>query len=150
MADTLNIILRPATITDMPYIRQTWLHSYQDSKIGHELGDRFESHWRPLIDRLTSTAQIVVACRPASASEPDAEHLIVGWLCFDPVNALLHYLYVRGPLQGYGVARVLLAGLELKQWTATHQTACSMRIISRWKLNNRQFPWTTTIDPRHT
>lgn len=123
-------------------MRNTWCHSYQNSRIGHELGDRYQGLWRAVIDRLLDRSSLVVA------HNPEASELILGWMVSEPLVGQIHYVYTRGQLQGFGVARALLADLDLADWTATHVTADSRRIVQRWREAGKRGPRVELIDPR--
>ena len=141
-AAELQISLRPGTADDLPYVHNTWLNSYQNSNIGHALGHDYRRVWQGVLRSCLEGATVLIAHR---ADEPS---LIIGWICLDPLEALIHFAYVRHALQGFGVGRALLHGLELRDWTITHGTIDSKRIIDRWKKTGKPHPRYHFIDPK--
>lgn len=139
---SLDLTLRPGEARDRAYVHSTWMHSYQHSRVAHDLGERYTRVWRKVIDDLLERSTLVIAY------QNDAPDIIIGWLCFEPESALLHYVYVRGALHRFGVASVLLGDFELSDWTATHGTVDSLRIIRKRQELRLPYPHAGFIDGR--
>lgn len=130
-APNTDVTLRAGLPTDKPFIRSTWLHSYEKSADYFRFGDAYFSLWSQLIDLLLRRSVITVAVDP---SDPD---VIVGYLVAEPSRHLLHYTYVRGRtssspgLQRAGVATALVQHMlkttetSLAGWKCTHETKLS-------------------------
>lgn len=115
--------LRPVELGDVALVMSSWLSSYRDGPVGRLITDSvFYSETRPIVQALVSRCPPVVACDPAN---PDS---IYGWACGERVGGALvvHFVYVRQPWRGWGIARQLVAALGYQpgeKLYATHVTS---------------------------
>jgi hypothetical protein len=140
LSEPINIQLREATAEDVPFIRATWLRSFGNSQVAHTLGDRFLTVWGKLVDDLLPICALTIAYSP---EEPK---YIIGWLACEQLEGLIHYVYTRGPLQRYGVASELLAGMRLDEWTITHGTVDSLKVCRHWQSRGHPVPMYRPIE----
>lgn len=97
MNSPLNIIYREYQEGDLPFIRDSYRKSWAAA---HSWVPR-NIHNREVEKRFAAWESILIA------AAPEAPHYIHGWLAY--TNDVLHYIYVKNPYRGFGVARDLLA-----------------------------------------
>jgi hypothetical protein len=101
-------MIRRYEFGDWGFVRALWVRSYDRSTFakacGRELYDEIETRIaRRLIGRPTSTT--LVAC------DQEAPAVLWGFVCYE--KTCLHFVGVERGMRGHGVARDLLAGLDL-------------------------------------
>lgn len=151
MTDTARtgIHIRRFLETDRAYVAATWLDSFADSPLARSLGRRrYDLRWQPLIRELLRMSTVLIA---TPSDDPD---LIAGWIAFgfdDREGSLVHYVYVRDSLRGFGVgSRLLTEALGgSSRWTYTHRTLDSQRITAHWRAHRdrRQPTYDFTVLP---
>ena len=104
-ASRAEFILRPATVDDVPLIRDSWKRSYK----GGGRAPKCEPlvYWEgqaELIDALLKRSHVVVAVSPEDSTQ------VFGWAAFEKRGrvGILHYCFVKAAFRRYGVARALL------------------------------------------
>lgn len=137
MADLSELLrIRAANDNDTNYMRKTWLKSIQTpwSPMQSALGPRdfWEGHHR-IVSRLLSTCDVRVAC------SNDNESTIAGWACLEAGRRVVHFVHVREEMRRYGVARMLLEGVddgERPVWY-THRTGMSdkLGLPDKWRFS---------------
>lgn len=104
-----NIITRPAISADYNRIRSDWRRSFEYSALARALSYPSPSLYRnfqsDVIDRLLLTCSVHVI---AHAEDTDA---IIAWAATSPPHTL-HYVFVKEPYRGHGLARQLASHLE--------------------------------------
>ena len=126
------VIIRPAVLSDEPYITQTWVDNFRDSALGHSLGDRlYEIRWREIVRML------LARCITMVAYDEDAPDLMLGFATFEyesPIEqsrVFLHYVYVRFPQRGARVATDMLSLISDRRIIYTHRTTAAQVYTSR-------------------
>lgn len=135
MASEPLYTVRKPTSADTPFIFSGWLESYANSSpltVNIPKTLFFDGH-RALITPLLSNAQVVVACLP------DDPGVLLGFACGEPVDGLLHYVYVKAAFRRMGVATRLVDALGIKvgACSCTHWTYDLSRL--KQKLSGLQF-----------
>lgn len=106
VTDQPDVKVRTARAGDQAYVASTWLRSLTNGRPSAR-----DDELRTTIDRVLDhkATRILVAC------ERKQEAKLYGWLAHVPLEsrALVHYLYVREPLRGRGIARALADRAEL-------------------------------------
>ena len=106
--------IRPANAGDAAYVLHSWRSSFAYSKRA-DLQAYDEDLYFFLMARFVQRlfkdkgTDIVVACNPADPGT------VIGFAVL--TGPELHYVYVRKGLRGYGVARALLAGRDVKTYS---------------------------------
>jgi hypothetical protein len=121
--------VRPARAEDIPFIFDNWLEGYRDAVVPR--GGARDRYYRQQRRRLTMLwnrgARFLVAVDP---TEPD---FLYGFICAE--LPLLHYVCVKKPFRGNGVALQLLAAAGLggaSPLLVTHWTGvCDKLAIKR-------------------
>lgn len=119
----LPIEIREATDADFPFILDSWRKSYREVH-----ATRFPKiPFGPIFDertkRLRGRANWLVACAP------DDRDYIFGWICGEP--PMLHYVYVKKPYRGYGVAkRLIMSDWGVSVPGATHWTPLAQKVYN--------------------
>lgn len=150
--------LRPAGQDDIPFVAASWLESYSSSewatlctphgasnvyrcdacgshhlrwerRAGAKRWRAGETYWagqRRLIALLVASSNVTVA-------EAD-DGLLDGWIVRAWGPPVLHYLYVRQPARGQGIARALIADLHEQpaRFTAWPRGLDARRLPVRW------------------
>lgn len=135
-------IFRPYTTDDIPFILSSWGSSYFEGTSGHKQlqPDEFHHYHRPIRDRVLSNPNATaIVC--VSKDDPST---ILGWILVeknqDPFIRL-HYLYVKGSLQGEGLGNKLLKiALPIRPVIYTHSTQKARRIMKEnWKSGKNEY-----------
>lgn len=122
-------IHRTSKDSDIPYLYSTWTQSFlQDSETGQShRSSIFLNNYRYVIDNILTKPDttVLVACLP------EDERFIAGYIVFEPT--ILHYVYTRGPLKLFGIARCLYrAAFPAREPIYyTHKTVDSKPILKR-------------------
>lgn len=119
--DSLGLTHRNGEEADEPFVYATMLRSFWDSPRNVYLsGPTFFKEHHQIIESILAcdTTALTIACLH------DDPAVIIGYLLFDPVQEIIHYMYVKGPFQGNGVARRLIAANACNsyKWRVTHMT----------------------------
>ena len=107
--DKLDISVRRLLPEDINFILHSWKLSYRAYR--REWTDRFyyaEMH-RRIVKLLGRTPKIRIACNPLDVTR------IYGWIITEP--PVIHYIYVKEPFRGAGVALNLVAEVGLAPTT---------------------------------
>lgn len=108
---------RPSKVSDIGFIYSTWLKSYKyDSPLTkYTKQDLFYKQHQKILDKLLSSPNvtIVIACHDQD------EDLNFGYIVYEP--SIIHYIYVKGPFRGYGIAKKLLSDVQ-GSFQASHLT----------------------------
>lgn len=116
-----NIHLRPYEAADHNFVLNSWLKSYRNSDFAKKIDNEtyYKSH-AILIASILATATTIIAC------DPEAHHVIYGYLCWTPNNDspdCFHYCYVKGPFRKMGIAKVLVTSVNPgSAYIVTHLT----------------------------
>jgi len=133
---TLPILLRNANKRDVPFITNSWLKSFREyGYFNISIGNRtyFMKH-HMLLEELIPRSIMIMA---VNEENPDQ---ILGWVCAEVVNTALviHYLYIKGPFRGFGIARALYEKLvaveEPPMIISTHLTRQGRSIAKEKKI----------------
>jgi len=118
-----EILLRVGTNADVPFITNSWLKSYRSADFVRAMPDQQYYHFQhKLLEELLPESVVKVAC---NAERNDQ---ILGWICAQPTTEALivHFVYVKQPFRGLGVARRLVTELlndyGLTEIVFTHRT----------------------------
>ena len=120
--------IRSSTKNDVSFVYATWLKSYKyDSPLTKfTKSELFYNQHQKILDRLLLKAKVNVAC------DQNDEDLIFGYIVFEP--HVIHYIYVKEPFRGYGIATKLLEAIE-GSYQASHLTYSLLDLWSAKKIN---------------
>jgi GNAT superfamily N-acetyltransferase len=122
----MSVLIRPAVPTDLPYITTAWLSTFASSKHASELRVcKALQNYAPMLEPNRPASayyalhrMAIMAClkRPTTVlwvacSEEDPDTL-VGFVCGEPKEWLLHYVCVKQPYQGAGIGRQLVEAMH--------------------------------------
>ena len=97
--------IRLAQADDIAFIYSSCLKSLKhDSKLGTSTANRiFFDNYKLVLDRILAdnNTQVFVACKP------DEPHVIFGYMIAEPVNSVLHYVFVKEAFWNLGIASSL-------------------------------------------
>lgn len=133
---------RPYKPDDVPFIHSSWGTSYYEGNPGHKQqnSDEFHSYHLPIRNKvLNNPKATAIVC--AANNDQDT---ILGWILVekneDPYIKL-HYIYVKGALQGNGIAKQLIhMALPIRPVLYTHSTQKWRRIMKEnWKANKNDY-----------
>ena len=106
----MNIHLRPYDPSDHNFILNSWLKSYRNSDFGKKIpNDVYYKSHAILIASILATATTVVAC------DPEAHHVVYGYLCYSPNNEgpdYFHYIYCKNSFRKLGIAKALVTAVN--------------------------------------
>lgn len=112
--------LRPAGAEDVGFIRHSWLHSYRHNAPWAEAipGPVYYPEHAGIIAKLIQRSSCVVACSPEDSSQ------VMGWCVAQRLagKSCLHFVYVKQPFRGFGIARALLHALDVRDGWCSHLT----------------------------
>lgn len=93
--------LRPATDADLPFVFDSWRRSYGDAEFARspDLATYIRTQ-RAVIEQALGTSRVTVA------HDQEDERHILGWVCYRP--SVVHYLFVKKPVRGWGIGTALL------------------------------------------
>lgn len=127
---TPPVMFRAPTNDDVPYITRAWLKSYRSpgAMLHHVPQDVYYTQHHRIIERLwfDDNCTKLVACFPEDTT------FIYGFLFAECTNVgpVVHYVYVRRPMRGLGLASALLdavrytpEGLEPRGFISHHTPA---------------------------
>ena len=106
------IKLRHATPADLDFVYATWLRSYRHaSSFARKISNTIYYHWhhRIIENAFARGATIKIAALD------DAPAVIIGYIVVEGSTA--HYVYVKGDFRKMGVAKALLEGHNITQFT---------------------------------
>jgi hypothetical protein len=131
------ISLRHGTDDDQALIRTTWLKSFEASPLASSLyRSTYMTRWSKIIGDLLARSEILVAC------DPQDDHMIIGYLVHEPMDRIVHFVYVKRALRSFGVCRAMLeeAGYGNGSYCYTHRTQDSMKITLEQKKQGKRVP----------
>jgi GNAT superfamily N-acetyltransferase len=104
MSDKLDYKVRPVETGDWAFIYHSWKESLRDGLFLHWSWVQYKRDMNHAIDRLRNDADVrwLVAC---DAEDPSC---IFGWICYDWVLSVVHYVYIKQPYRRQGIAKELL------------------------------------------
>lgn len=145
MSEKPPVMLRPVEVEDLNFIFSSWLKSYRDATAVRGVpNDIFYKSHHALIERLQQKAccTAVVACDPEDPAQIYA--YAVGEYSGD--GLVLHYVYVKFNLRGFGIARSLVESLVLPsvKWVQfSHKTHVIENMMAKLSKMNFVFnPYT--------
>lgn len=104
MAD-LPISIRAARLSDdseLTLIVRTWFGGLRET-VRWMPRDDFEPIMKRVVYRAVRRYPCWVACCP------DHSQQVYGWICADPGQSLLHYVFIKGRFRGFGLSTRLVA-----------------------------------------
>lgn len=118
-----GICLRPGREGDLPLVYHSWLHTLREASPWDVLSRTvYFRGQHAVIENILARAGLVVA---ALEDDPDQ---ILGYAVAEP--GVLHWVYVKSLFRRYGVARALLAELDLPSPVVyTHKTKWCARLF---------------------
>jgi L-amino acid N-acyltransferase YncA len=133
--------IRPAVDEDLPLVVQTYVREARRALRASELPPTWDAVGERFVAECYLRGLVSVACAVSDESQ------ILGYCLADRrgSEAVLHWLYVRGPFRGWGVAQAMAAhatrGCEVV--TVTHTASAWQRAQVRargWRASDR-LPW---------
>lgn len=121
----IPLSFRVSSEKDLAFIYHNWLGSYRFNNTIHPQVFFFEH--RRVLDRLIRKSQSLILCNPE-----DPDH-IYGFAFYelDPLNSIIHYIYVKPAYRNLGMAKKLIEmmGLDLdKRILCSHLTPISRKL----------------------
>ena len=122
--------LRPATKSDFNFIVSTFMKSYQpNTRLTHDVYYRFQR--RQIINILNNSITII-AC---SEESPET---IFGYIIYDVLvdiepTPVVHWIYVKSALRGFGVSKLLTKHLDQSKIYYTHKNKSKLKEL--WTYN---------------
>jgi GNAT superfamily N-acetyltransferase len=126
-AESTTIQIRPATERDLNLIFSSWLKSYRPSLFAQKISNEvFYKEHHDAVERALKRSTILIA------SNPEDENHVYGWICFEDTGpiSVLHYLYVKNPFRGFGIAKQLLRKMKPGVFVYTHHTQHFSRLAT--------------------
>ena len=105
MSDSLPVAVRRANQSDMRFVTSSWLKSFRDGYFANTVGNTtYYPQQHKVLEQLIPRSTVIMA-----VSSEDPDH-IFGWICYSKLSGFLclHYIYVKQPFRGHGLARRLL------------------------------------------
>jgi len=103
--------MREAKLEDLPFIYSTWLRSYRhSSQFAKKLTNEtfYDMHHR-IIDAFIARGGLVYIAHPIN--EPG---VILGYLCIEPNQSLVQYVYVKKAFRKMGIAKKLYESRKIQ------------------------------------
>jgi hypothetical protein len=118
----LELLVRAPSVSDLPFLLSIWSRELEKQPIGKAAGEGF----RAIFHRWSRRILARMGCVALIACEPKNKETILGVCVYenssDKVEPVLHFVYVRPEVRGFGIARRLTLHFTGKQ--------CS---FSNWK-----------------
>lgn len=123
-----SIVIRGYRLDDKPFILNSWLQSYKESRFAEDLSNSIYYKWHgEIIERILDreTTQVFIA-----ASREDSD-VIAGYLVTEKIRGfdIAHYVYVKRAFNGLGLCK-LLFGLSTPKY-ASHITRAGKPILQK-------------------
>lgn len=129
--ETPALKLRDAVEADAPFIFNSWLKAYRNSKVTQALQNEiYFNGQHKLIEGLVKRAKFIIACNPADETQ------IYGYSVGETIDGVLcvHFVYVKEPYRKFGIATGLLLALGHIPGTAfvyTHRTHAAEKLEAK-------------------
>lgn len=95
--------IRRAIPADFNFIMNSWTESYRRSSFARLIPKyTFHTNHHDLMEKTLENSSFLCA---VSNDDPNQ---IFGWVCFEPNEKTLHYIYVKHPFRDLGIAKKLL------------------------------------------
>lgn len=134
---TALITYRPAAAEERPFILNSWLRSWHGTHYAGPLPDtEFYAAYHAAIEGLLSRPGTEALCAVDAGAEV-GDHSLFGYLVVErgrapaPMQAVVHYAYVKEPFRRQGVFKSLLvaAGISPRgPWAYTYRTPIAGRL----------------------
>jgi hypothetical protein len=116
----MQILVRKRVAEDLPFIFDSWMKSWRINKYAGCIPNHlyFETQRTLIEDLLARGADLLVAYPEGK------EDIIIGWVCGEVKEdrTVLHYLYIKDPYLGLGLAERLIGDLRgIKPGFITHK-----------------------------
>ena len=123
------IEVREAKLEDLPFIYSTWLRSYRHaSQFAKKLTNEtfYEMHHK-VIDAFIARGGLVFVAHP-----PNEPGVILGYICVEPNQPLVQYIYVKKAFRRMGIAKKLYTERNMQNNVVfTHWTTDTDWIIKK-------------------
>lgn len=113
---TPPIAIRAGEADDLPFIFSAWLKSYRRSPTVKDVPAKvYFAKQHDLIERLLTRSGVLIAHPEGDPST------ILGFAVVSPIDTqTIHWVYVKHAFRRMGIARRLLAGLDLRKTVFSH------------------------------
>ena len=124
-----QVQIRAAVETDVPFIFNSWLKSFQGSHTARNISTPvYFDFQHKTIENLLKKCPVLIAC---DSTDPDS---VYGYFVYELLDGVTvyHYAYVKHAFRQMGVFKLLLekAGYSLdSQAFYTHETSTGLKII---------------------
>lgn len=136
MSDETTIKTRPATSSDLNFVRASWFDSWRHGGKTPDCGyDMYRRGASFLIRLLTSRHPVVVTYLE------DVPDEIIGWICYEP--GVLHYVYVKQAYRRVSIGQQLCALASPS--IHTFETRSGKRLLA--KIGSRYDPFYLYLIP---
>lgn len=132
--EKLPIRIRKANEEDIPFIFNSWLKSYRNSKFAKSITSTiyFTEHHK-IIQSIVTKNEVLIACNNEDPSQ------VYGYCCagFTEGFFTLHYIYVKHSFRGLGIAKVLMSKFNHDTSTAsiyTHHTRVADKLAPKYNM----------------
>lgn len=103
---TQEFDIRKANADDIAFIYDTWKRSYRYDKVTPGIRNFiYYPEQTAIMDMILASKQTEVSI----ACKPDEPFVVFGYMVHQKHPAILHYVYVKEPLQRLGIAKALFA-----------------------------------------
>ena len=126
---TFTPSVRRAVPDDLGFIFSTWLKHYKQHSdlTKHITNSVFYVKYHKIIEKLLAKSLVVVA------HPPGRPEVILGYAALEMLTPpVVHWVYVKGPWRRFGIARLLLEGLDVAHCSFTHWTRDIESFRERW------------------
>lgn len=127
----LPIQLRQPHGEDIPFMFNSWLHSYRHSLHVKNISNTvFYGEHHKVLERIMKRSEAVIACNPEDPNQ------IFGYIVYERITGILvvHYCYVKQPYRRLGICHQLLNAAGRKKDEPicyTHETFLGNKISGR-------------------
>ncbi len=118
--------IREYDSTDRDFIYSSWLSSFKGSHYAGPVPDNV--YWKLyqfVLEKIIPDSTVKIVCSHEYPSQ------IVGWICYR--DSVVHYLYVKQPFRGKGIAKELLTKTVGQEFSYTFKTAKSRYFSNSFK-----------------
>lgn len=128
----LPIAMRHPHKEDIPFIFNSWLHSYRHSLHVKNISNTvFYSEHHKVLERLFKRCEAKIACDPTDQNQ------IYGYIVYERITGVLvvHYVYVKQPYRKLGLCKQLLSAAGRNPGEAfayTHETFMGNRLSGKF------------------
>jgi hypothetical protein len=130
----LPVRIRAANQEDIPFVFNSWLKGYKNSKFAQVIDNNifFHEHHK-VIEKLIKHYDVLIACAVDDPSQ------IYGFICAGYTDGIftLHYLYIKHTFRNMGIGKLLFNSFNHDTSTAglfTHYVYSSQKLSEKFNM----------------